>query len=84
MPFQANQVLKHFHVFISLIMAIYLAAIHVMASHHTIHVITSACQVLSFQPRRLYPTANSRYNGKFRGHHVESNNNDIILVTGYN
>ena len=57
MPFPANQVMSYFHVFISLLMAIFLAAIRVMASHQAIRIITLACQVPSFWPRKSCPTA---------------------------
>ena len=49
MPFPVNQVMKHFHVFISLLMAFWLAAVCVMASNQPIRIITLACQVPSFQ-----------------------------------
>ena len=71
MPFPANQVMKYFHVFISLLMAICLAAVHVMASHQAICIITLACQVprhVSCVPQQT----NSRQNDEFRGYHVES------------
>ena len=58
--FPANQVMKYFHVFISLHMAICLASVCVMASNQAIRIITSACQVPSFGPRKSCPTAISR------------------------
>ena len=57
MLFPANQVLKYFHVFISLLMAICLAAVLEMTSHQAIRIITLACQVPSFRPRKSCPTA---------------------------
>ena len=61
MPFPANQVMKYFHVFISLLMAICLAAVRIMAANQAINIITSACQVPSYQPRKLCPTAIKLY-----------------------
>ena len=65
MPFPANQVICYFHAFISLLKAIYLAAIHIIVSTLSlrlnlglnIHVIILACKVPSFQPHKLCPTA---------------------------
>ena len=57
LPFLANQVMKYFHVFIPLLMAIYLAAVRVMASHQATHVITLTCHMPSFWPCKLCPTA---------------------------
>ena len=73
MPFPANQVMNNFHVFISLLTAICLAVIHIVASHqeHLDHffgllgaVLLTTCRV----PQQL----NSRWNGKFREHGIES------------
>ena len=61
MPFPANQVMNYFHVFISLLMTIFLAAIRVMDSYQAICVITLACQVSSFWLRKSCPTAIKLY-----------------------
>ena len=66
--------MKYFHVFISLFITIYLAAVRVMASHQAIHVITQLDGFhlsghISCVKQQLI---NSRQNGKFRRHHVKS------------
>ena len=98
MPFPANQVVNYFCMFISLLMAICLAAVRIMASHQAIgHAITSACQVpsqilhmigawsiylwchLSGHVSQVPQQLNSRQDGEFLGHHVESLLGSLVL-----
>ena len=64
MPSPTKQVMNYFQVFISLLMAICLADIHVMASHQAIHVIALACGVTSFWPLKPCPTAIKLHAGR--------------------
>ena len=71
MPLSKNQMISHFYVFISLLIAIYLVVIHVLVSQQEyIHVIALACWVLSSYTARLCPTP--MQNGEFRGHCLKS------------
>ena len=80
MPFPANQVISYFHAFLSLLKAICLATIHIIASYVlrlnlrlNICVIALACQLPSSSHVSCVPQQlSSRKNGKFSGHRVES------------
>ena len=80
MPFTANQVKSYFHAFLSLLKAICLATIRIIASYVlrlnlrlNKHVIASVCQLPSSSHVSCVPQQlSSRKNGKFSGHRVES------------
>ena len=85
MLFLANQVMKYFHVFILLLIAICLAAVCTIASHH-------GTPASSIRPVRyhLYGHVNcvpqqlsSRQNGEFRGYRVESSLSSLVLSLVY-
>ena len=77
----ANQVMNYFHVFISLLIVIYLVVIRIIALHqeHPCHLFGLWNIVfpatLNFVPHQL----NSRQNSKFHGHHVESSLSLLML-----
>ena len=79
MLFPANQVMSYFHVFISLLIAIWQAVI--LVPIYNIHVIALVCQLPSSQMGCVLQQLNSRQNGKFCGHHVESLLGSLMLFS---
>ena len=85
MPFPVNQVMNYFHVFIPLLTAFCLAAVHIMASHqeHLHHRFGLLGAVffghLSCVPQQL----NSRWIGEFCVHGVESSLGLLVLSAVY-
>ena len=82
MPFPANQVKNHFHVFISLLIAICLAAVPEIASHHweyNVSLLRLDRYHLSGHVICISQQLNSRQNVDFHGHSVESLLGSLVL-----